>query len=79
MKKLIKTALITTLALLLLLPCVFSVSAATPNVIAKSVRKTFQSQLNEGYTLGYRIYVPEDYDPFSCTARVSEEATILFT
>lgn len=63
MKKLIKTALITTLALLLLLPCVFSVSAATPNVIAKSVRKTFQSQLNEGYTLGYRIYVPEDYDP----------------
>lgn len=62
MKNIFKATLITTLALILLMPCIFGVSAAVPNVIKESIPKTFESQINAGYSLGYRIYVPADYD-----------------
>lgn len=61
MKNIIKTALITTLALMLMMPCVFG-SSAKVNVLNESIGKTFESQINAGYSLVYRIYVPANYD-----------------
>lgn len=61
MKNIFKATLITTLALILILPCVFGVSARV-NVTKEAAYKTFESQQNTGYSLVYRIYVPADYD-----------------